>query len=161
MDDAACAEGRIPEIDAENKVQFFTKALEIGRVFVESFPNTSGENLGVIILVKESFKEFEELGDDAMRALGLPEFGVAGKFVLSEAVLHQPEIFNRAGEDEFVDEQDDGLGGLLHRGPLDLVEFVEPDFKVFKELLFEFRLVRRVFQAAQSIQHAAGFPTPV
>ena len=92
-----------------------------------------------------------------MRALWLPEFGEAGVFILGEAVLHQPEILDRAGKDELVDEQDDGFGGLFRRRPFDLVEFVEPDFQVFKKLLLQFRFFRRVLEAAHGVEHAAGF----
>ena len=92
-----------------------------------------------------------------MRAFGFPEFGVAGVFVLCEAVLHQAVILNRAGEDELVDEQDDGFGGFFGRRPFDLVELVEPDFEVFEELMFQFRFFGRVLHAAQSVEDAAGF----
>jgi len=160
MDDAA-AEGLIPGIDAENEIQFFAEALEIRRVGIQPIPDALGENLRVVVLVEKVLKEFQELGNDAVRALGFPEFGKPRKFILGEAVLHQPEILDGAGKDELVDEENDGLGGKFGRGPFDLLEFMEPDFKVFEELLFEFWLVGGVFDAPQGIQHTAGFPAPV
>ena len=69
--------------------------------------------------------------------------------------MYEPEVLDGAGENELVDEQDDGLGGLFLRGPLDLGELGEPDLQVLEELLGEFRLVRRVFETAQGVQHAA------
>ena len=71
--------------------------------------------------------------------------------------MHEPEILDGAGEDELVDEQDDGLGGQLGRRPFDLVELVEPVLQVLKELLFQFGLLGGVLEAAHGIQHAAGF----
>ena len=92
-----------------------------------------------------------------MRALRLPEFGKPGVFILGEAVVDQAEILDGAGKDELVDEENDGLGGLFVRRPFHLVELVEPDFEVFEELLLQFRLLRRVLDAAQGVEHAAGF----
>ena len=81
MDDAA-AEGLVPGVDAEDEIQLVAKALEIGGVFVQPFPDARGKNLGVVVFVKEILKLREKLGDDAVRALGLPIFGLAGVFVL-------------------------------------------------------------------------------
>ena len=128
------------------KFSFSQKRLEIGRVFVEALPDALRKDLGVVVFVKEILKEVEELWDDAMRALWLPEFGEAGVFILGEPVLHQAEILDGAGKDELVDEKDDGLGGLFGRRPFDFVELVEPDFQVFKKLLLQFRLFRRVLR---------------
>ena len=80
-----------------------------------------------------------------------------GVSVLRVAIWNEAEILDGAGEDELVDEQDDGFGGEFRRRPFDLVEFVEPDFEVVKELLFQFRLFRRVLQAAHGVEDAAGF----
>ena len=88
-------------------------------VFVQAVPDALGKDLGVVVLVKELLEEVEELGDDAMGALWLPEFGEAGVFILGEAVVDEAEILDGAGEDELVDEKNDGFGGLFGRGPLD------------------------------------------
>jgi hypothetical protein len=72
-------------------------------------------------------------------------------------VRDKAEILDGAGEDEFVDEKNDGFCGKVGRNPFNLVELVEPDFQVFKELLFEFRFLRRVLQTTHDIQHAASF----
>ena len=155
MDDAA-AERLVPGVDAENEIQFFTEELEVGWVFVQAFPDALGKDLGVVILVKELLEELEELGHDAMGALGLPELDIAGVFVLGEAVVHEAVILDRAGKDELVDEENDGLGGLFARRPLNLVELVVPDLQVLEELLLQFRLLRRVLDAAQGVEHATG-----
>ena len=91
-----------------------------------------------------------------MRALGRPELGEAGVFVLRELVFDQAEILDGAGEDELVDEQDDGFGGEFGLHPFDLVEFVIPNLQVLEKLLLQFGAFRRVFHAAQSVEHAAG-----
>ena len=155
VDDAA-AESLVPIVDAEHEIELVAKKLEIGRVCVQPLPNSRRKNFRVVVFVEEILEEFEELGHDAVGALWLPEPGEAGVFILREAVLHQAVILNRAGKNKLVDEQNDGFGGLFGRRPLDLVELVEPDVQVFKKLVFQFGLFRRVLNAAQGVEDAAG-----
>ena len=96
-----------------------------------------------------------------MRAFGLPVARVLRVGVLRVAIGHQTKVFNGAGENEFIDEENDGFSGEVRRRPFDLVEFIKPDFEVFKELAFQFGFVRRVFQPAHGVKHAAGFAATV
>lgn len=155
--DNTAAERLVPGVDAEDEIELVAETLEIGRVFVQAVPDALGEDFGVVIFVKELLEEVKELGHDAVRALGFPEFGEAGVFVLREAVMDEAVILDSAGKDELVDEENDGLGGLFGRRPFHLVELVEPGLQIFEELLFEFRLVGGVLDAAQSVEDAAGF----
>src|SRR5439155_17870492 len=161
VDDATGAERLIPRVDPKDKVQLFAEALEVRRVFVEPIPDAGGKDFGVVVFVEEILEFIEELGNDAVRAFGFPPVGLADVFVLSEAIRDESEILNRAGKDELVDEEDDRLGGLVSRRPFDLVKFVEPDVEVLKELPLQFRLLRRVFDAAQGVEHAAGLAAAI
>ena len=71
--------------------------------------------------------------------------------------MDEAEILDGAGEDQFVDEENDGLGGLFRRRPFNLVELGVPDFQIFEELLFEFGFFGGVFEPAESVEDAAGF----
>ena len=157
VDDAARGKSLIPTVDAEDEVQLLAKALEVGGGLVEPVPDAGGEDFRVVVFVEKILKLGKELGHDAVRSLGFPVLGLADVAILRVAIGHESEILNRPGKDEFVDEENDGFGGEFRRRPFDAVEFVEPYLQVREELLFQFRLLRRVFHTPDGVQHAAGF----
>src|SRR6266481_2055016 len=155
--DNAAAQRLVPSTDAKYEIEFFAEFLEVGGVLIQPVPDALGKNLGVVILIEKLLKEGEEFGNDAVSTLGFPEPGKPRILVLGETVLHQAKVLNRAGNDEFVEEEDDGLGGLFGRRPFNLVELVVPDFEIFKELLLEFGFFGRVLEAAQGVEFFASF----
>lgn len=126
--DNAPAESLVPTIDAENKIELEAEALEIGPVLVQPVPNARGKDFRVVVVVKEKFKLMQELRHDAVRALGLPSARLPDVFLLGEVKRHEAVILHRAGKNEFVDDENDGFGGLFLRRPFDRVELIEPDF---------------------------------
>lgn len=157
VDDAAF-EGVVPGVDAEDEIELVTKALEVGRILVEPVPDAGGENLGIVVFVKKFLKLGQEFGDDLVRALGLPVAGVLDVGILRVAVGNKAEILDGAGEDELVNEQDDGFILEFRRSPFDFFKFIEPFFEVVKELLLQFRFFGGVFKTAHGVENAAGIP---
>ena len=72
MDDAT-GEGLVQSVDAEDEIELFAKALEVGRVFVQTAPDALGKDFRIVILVKKFLEKVEEFGNDAMGAFRLPQ----------------------------------------------------------------------------------------
>ena len=157
MDDAAL-ERLAPFIHAEDGFEEARKVFEIFVViWIEFVPDGALEKFGVVVVLKEFLKVFEELPDDAMRAFGLPF--VLGIFpvVLQLAVAHQAVIFHRLGEDKLVQKLDDEfvVFGLVFE--TDGLKRAEPFLQLLEKRAVEAGTDFAVFTVANHVEQTPLF----
>ena len=108
------------------------------------------------MLVEPFFDALQEGADVGRRAFGLPIGLFAVVAVLEEAEGDEAVVFERLGEDEFVDEQNDQFTGALGLEKADGGEFPDPLFKVLEEGAVELGLLDFILRAAEDLVQVAA-----
>ena len=155
VDDAA-VEGLVPLRDAQQQIQLAAEAVQVGGGLVELLPDPLLKQLGVVVLVEPFLDALQEGADVGRRAFGLPVSLLAVIAVLEEAERDQAVVFQRLGEDELVDEQDDQFAGALGLEKADGRELPDPLVKVLEEGAVELGLLDFILGAAEDIVEVAA-----